>query len=251
MSQKGQHSKPARPDGRGRHRLVLLASGVVVLAAAGGVAAVTTAGPVRHLLAIGSPGEGGGGVVPTTIAVPATTEVPLPKVVSVSPRAGSAGVASDAPITIELSRPPAPGAPVPTLTPAIPGQWSVDGATLTFIPTGRYQPWSEVDLTVPAGAGRSRHGQLQRAGRAYSSHRAVAGRTGLPPGQLHPGGRATGVKQRTDRRVGGQPGRPARQLLLALLQRPVVIVLALGPRPGQRRAAGRGDAVRGQQWPDR
>lgn len=151
MSQKGQHSKPARPDGRGRHRLVLLASGVIVLAGAGGVAAVTTAGPVRHLLAIGSPGEGGGGVVPTTIAVPATTEVPLPKVVSVSPRAGSAGVASDAPISIELSRPPAPGAPVPTLTPAIPGQWSVDGATLTFIPTGRYQPWSEEDLTVPAG----------------------------------------------------------------------------------------------------
>jgi peptidoglycan hydrolase-like protein with peptidoglycan-binding domain len=151
MSEKGQHSKRPAPDRRGRSRVVLLASGVVVLAAAGGVAAVTTTGPGRHLLAIGSPGEGGGGVVPTTIAVPATTEVPLPKVVSVSPSPGSAAVASDAPITIDLSRPPAPGAPVPTLTPAVPGQWSVNGTTLTFIPTGRYQPWSVEDLTVPAG----------------------------------------------------------------------------------------------------
>jgi peptidoglycan hydrolase-like protein with peptidoglycan-binding domain len=151
MSQKGQHSKLDTPARRGRSRVVLLASGVVVVAAAGGVAAITSTGPGRHLLAIGSPGEGGGGVVPTTIAVPATTEAPLPKVVSVSPRPGAAGVASDAPITINLSRPPAPGAPVPTLTPAVPGQWTEDGSTLTFIPTGRYEPWSEENLTVPAG----------------------------------------------------------------------------------------------------
>ncbi|HTT88730.1 MAG TPA: L,D-transpeptidase family protein [Acidimicrobiales bacterium] len=147
MSQKGQHSKAEGQDRRGRSSVILLATGVVVIAAAGGLAAAITSGPGRHLLAIGSPGEGGG-VVATT-AVPATTGVPLPKVVSVSPRPGSSGVGSDTPITIVLSRPPAPGAPVPTLTPAVPGQWSVNGRTLTFIPTQLYQPWSEEDVTVP------------------------------------------------------------------------------------------------------
>jgi peptidoglycan hydrolase-like protein with peptidoglycan-binding domain len=153
MSQKGQHSKPKEappPERRGRSRVVLLVTGVAVLAAAGGLAAATTSGPVRHLLAMGSPGDGGG-VVPTKLAVPATTTLPLPRVVSVSPRQGSSGVAADAPITVVLSKPPAPGAPVPTLTPAVPGQWSVNGATLTFIPTASYQPWSTEKLTVPTG----------------------------------------------------------------------------------------------------
>ncbi len=148
MTRKGQHSKPAEPERRGRSRGVLLATGVVVLVATGGLAAVTTTAPGRHLLAIG-PHEGG--VVPTTIAVPDTTTVPRPSVVSVSPKPGSTGVGSGAPVTIVLSRAPAPGAPVPTLTPPVPGQWSVDGTTLTFIPTGRYQPWSSEQVTVPAG----------------------------------------------------------------------------------------------------
>ena len=148
MTQKGQHSKPVEPERRGRSRGVLLATGFVVLVATGGLAAVTTTAPVRHLLAIG-PHEGG--VVPTTIAVPDTTTVPRPSVVSVSPKPGSAGVGSGATVTIVLSRAPAPGAPVPTLTPPVPGQWSVDGTTLTFIPTGRYQPWSSEQVTVPAG----------------------------------------------------------------------------------------------------
>ncbi len=148
MSQKGQHSKPAEPERPGRSRVVLLATGFVVLVATGGLAAVTTTAPGRHLLAIG-PHEGG--VVPTTIGVPDTTTVPRPSVVSVSPKPGSGGVASGAPVTIVLSRAPAPGAPVPTLSPPVPGQWSVDGTTLTFIPTGNYQPWSSEQVTVPSG----------------------------------------------------------------------------------------------------
>jgi peptidoglycan hydrolase-like protein with peptidoglycan-binding domain len=148
MSQKGHHSKPAEPERRGRSRVVLLATGFVVLVATGGLAAATTSAPVRHLLAIG---PDGGGIVPTTIAVPATTTVPLPSVVSVTPRPGSSGVTSDAPVTVVLSRPPAPGAPVPSLDPPVPGQWSLSGSTLTFIPTGRYEPWSKEEVTLPAG----------------------------------------------------------------------------------------------------
>ena len=127
---------------------MLLATGFVVLVGTGGLAAATTSAPVRHLLAIG---PDGGGVVPTTIAVPATTSVPLPHVVSVSPGAGATGVASNSPVTIVLSRPPAPGGPVPTLNPPVPGQWSVNGATLSFVPTGRFEPWSKEEVTVPAG----------------------------------------------------------------------------------------------------
>ena len=148
MSQKSQHSKAAGPERRSRSRGVLLATGFVVLVATGGLVAASATAPVRHLLALG---PGGGGGVPTTIAVPATTTVPLPAVVSVSPRPGSTGVGSGSSITIVLSRPPAPGAPVPTLTPQVPGQWSISGTTLTFIPTGRYQPWSQEEVTVPAG----------------------------------------------------------------------------------------------------
>ncbi len=150
MSQKGRHSTRAKSETRGRSRGVLLATGFVVLVATGGLAAATTSAPVRHLLAMGSD-EDGGGITPTTIAIPPTTTVPLPSVVSISPGPGSTGVASDSPVTVVLSRPPAPGAPVPTLTPEIPGQWSVNGTTLTFIPTGRYQPWSKEEVTVPAG----------------------------------------------------------------------------------------------------
>ncbi len=150
MSQKGRHATREKPEKRARSRGVLLATGFVVLVATGGVAAATTSAPVRNLLAMGS-GDDGGGITPTTIAVPATTTVPLPSVVSISPGPSSTAVASDSPVTIVLSRPPAPGAPVPTLSPEIPGQWSVNGTTLTFIPTGRYQPWSKEEVTVPAG----------------------------------------------------------------------------------------------------
>ncbi len=148
MSQKGRHSEQEKPETRGRSRGVLLATGFVVLVATGGLAAASTTGPVRHLLAIG-PDDGG--APPTTLAVPATTTAPLPTVVSISPHPGSGGVASNTPVTIVLSRPPAPGAPVPTLTPPVPGQWSVNGTTLTFIPTGRYQPWSKEEITLPVG----------------------------------------------------------------------------------------------------
>jgi peptidoglycan hydrolase-like protein with peptidoglycan-binding domain len=148
MSEKGRHSKQEKPESRGRSRGVLLATGFVVLVATGGLAAATTTAPVRHLLAIG-PDDGA--APPTTLATPASPTVSLPTVVSVSPRPGSGGVAADSPVSIVLSRPPVPGAPVPTLTPPVPGQWSVDGTTITFIPTGRYQPWSKEDITLPAG----------------------------------------------------------------------------------------------------
>lgn len=144
---KSSHSRP----GRARSRGLLLAAGVGVLVVTGGVVAATTT-PVRNLLALGKAGEdAGGGLSPTTVALPATTTPPLPDVVSVSPGPRSGAVAYNAPITIVLSRPPAPGAPMPTLSPAVPGQWSVDGSTLTFMPTGYYQAWSEEEVTVPAG----------------------------------------------------------------------------------------------------
>ncbi len=58
---------------------------------------------------------------------------------------------------------------------------------------------------------------------------------GYPPRQLHPPVRPTGAGQRTDQRSRGQPVGAARHLRVAFLQYPVVPVLSVDARPGQRR----------------
>jgi len=156
-TKKGMHAQaepgPAR-DGRsprsGWSRGALLGTVVVVLAATGGVVYATHSQPVRHLFAIGSrtPAYAGQAV---TEAAAGTVPTTVPSVVKVTPPDGSSGVASDAPITVVLSSAPLPGAPVPTLTPPVPGLWEVDGTALIFKPTGQYAPWSRETITVPAG----------------------------------------------------------------------------------------------------
>jgi peptidoglycan hydrolase-like protein with peptidoglycan-binding domain len=46
---------------------------------------------------------------------------------------------------------------MPVLTPAVPGQWSVSGATLTFTPSLGYAPWSTVRVSVPRGLAEPEH----------------------------------------------------------------------------------------------
>jgi hypothetical protein len=134
------------PERRIGSRGALLGTAFVVLVATGGLVSANT-GSVRHLLAMVSPAQVTAPVVtPTT-----TTTIPLPDVVSISPRQGASGVPWNSSVTIVLSRPPAPGAPMPTITPSVPGQWMANGATLTFTPASSYQAWTSERVTIPAG----------------------------------------------------------------------------------------------------
>jgi lipoprotein-anchoring transpeptidase ErfK/SrfK len=134
------------PERRIRPRGVLLGTAFVVLVATGGLVSANT-GSVRHLLSIVSPAQ----VTTPTVSPTTTTSIPLPDVLSVSPRQGANGVPWNSSVTIVLSRPPAPGAPMPTITPSVPGQWMANGATLTFTPAASYQAWTMEKITVPAG----------------------------------------------------------------------------------------------------
>ncbi len=121
----------------------------MVLIAGGGLVFATSA-TGRHLFAIGSPGRG---VDVDTPAAPAvtTTTAPPPTVVSITPAANASDVSWDARITVVLSHPPVPGAPLPVLDPPVAGQWMINGATLTFVPTGMFAPWSTEQVTIPSG----------------------------------------------------------------------------------------------------
>jgi L,D-transpeptidase catalytic domain/Bacterial Ig-like domain len=134
------------PERRIRPRGALLGTAFVVLVATGGLVSANT-GSVRHLLSIVSPAQ----VTTPTITPTSTTTLPLPTVVSVSPRQGTSGVPWNSSVTIVLSRPPAPGAPMPTITPSVPGQWMANSDTLTFAPAASYQAWTTEKVSIPAG----------------------------------------------------------------------------------------------------
>ncbi len=56
-----------------------------------------------------------------------------------------------APLHVRLSGVPAPGSPVPMLTPAVAGKWSVTGDYVSFQPKSTLEPCSSYTLTVWAG----------------------------------------------------------------------------------------------------
>jgi lipoprotein-anchoring transpeptidase ErfK/SrfK len=133
------------PDRRIRPRGVLLGTAFVVLVAAGGLVSANAV-RVRHLLSIVSPAQ----VTAPTVTPTTTTTLPPATVLSITPRQGASGVPWNSSVTIVLSRPPAPGAPMPTITPSVPGQWMANGATLTFTPAASYQAWTTENVAVPA-----------------------------------------------------------------------------------------------------
>jgi len=145
----------AASSGHGRMymRGAMVASAMVLVVAAVGIASAA-AHSDKHLLALGpgpsavNPGGRAPRPVPTTTT---TTTVPLPSVVAVSPRPGATGVALASHIVIELDRPPLPGAPLPALSPSVPGVWYVHGDTVEFTPQVALTPWANEVLTVPAG----------------------------------------------------------------------------------------------------
>jgi len=70
------------------------------------------------------------------------------RVRTVSPAPGAQGVSGTAPIRLTLAA-PAPHAPLPRLSPDIPGSWLRHGASLTFTPAAAFGPRTRVTVTVP------------------------------------------------------------------------------------------------------
>ena len=94
-------------------------------------------------------------VAPSPAAKPSPATKPSPpaqqvstKVLAATPAQGATNVAVGERITIKLSAPPAPGAPMPTLQPPVAGKWWVNGNTLTFVAATGYSPWTTEHVTV-------------------------------------------------------------------------------------------------------
>jgi peptidoglycan hydrolase-like protein with peptidoglycan-binding domain len=98
-----------------------------------------------------------------------TTTVPPPPpltITSVSPAPGTSNAAFDTSVTVDFSQPLAADSPLPTLSPAPPGNWvRTSPAALRFVPTGFFAPFTTVQLSVPGGP----QGVRSSAGQGLSS----------------------------------------------------------------------------------
>jgi hypothetical protein len=157
-------------DERAPYRAALAATAALALVATGGLVQDKSAAPPRHLLALGPHTPAAPPVSTTTAASTTTTKakprptttttappIPLPRVAAVAPPAGAGGVTTGSRITVLLSGPARPGAPLPTLVPPVAGNWSVNGAAYTFTPALGYVPWSTVRVDVPPALARPKH----------------------------------------------------------------------------------------------
>ncbi len=77
-----------------------------------------------------------------------------PRVISLSPAPGATDADANDPIAIHFSEPLNKDTPLPTISPPVPGSWSLQdhATTLVFIPREDFTPSATVSLTVPAGS---------------------------------------------------------------------------------------------------
>ena len=129
----------AVPGGRGRAKLVLLSTGIIVVLAAAIVVATLLAStrPAASTQAAPRPAK----------PVPA---VPL-RVLSVTQGGQTSGTDGADPIQVTLSTPLSAHSPLPTVTPAVPGAWARTGSTLTFTPDTPFQPGTTVRVRFASG----------------------------------------------------------------------------------------------------
>jgi hypothetical protein len=140
-------------QGRGTGKAVVL--GILGLAAAmvlsSGAVMVLRAHHSQHEASSGGAGTSGSVAAHRATRV-ATMLQPL-RVVSATPVAGARQVNGSQPIRLGLSGVPAPGSPLPRLSPVVPGTWRRDGAGLTFTPSAGFPQDTEVTVTMPGDGG--------------------------------------------------------------------------------------------------
>ena len=113
-------------------------------------------------------------------AVAASTTPPSPatipfEVLGTTPAPGAAAVPSGASLVVSLSAPLAPSSPLPTLTPPVPGSWSLlSPTTMQFVATGPMFPGTSETLTVPGGPSGLLGAQGQLLASSTTAHFTVA-----------------------------------------------------------------------------
>ena len=126
-----------------KKRGVALTASSAVLVLGAGVTIVAFASPGSHASLVSS-------------AAPVAAHKPLQpaaslQLVSMSPAAGARGVNGTSPIQVQFSAPLAASSPMPTLSPSIPGNWTVQGDDAVFTPTVGYSENTKVTVKVPGG----------------------------------------------------------------------------------------------------
>ncbi len=129
-------------------RLVTVALLVVVLAAVGAVVALGRTRAAGGL--IGSHVASAAGQVQTELP---TDVLGLPS---------HSIVNGTKPLTVELSAPPAPSSPSPTIQPAVGGSWAIVGDSEVFTPASTLEPCTSYTLTVWANTTATGHARLGR-----------------------------------------------------------------------------------------
>lgn len=84
------------------------------------------------------------------------------RLLSVSPAGGTNSANGGAPITLTFSSPLSPATPLPTISPQVPGNWQVSGATATFTPSSGFLPGTQVKLTIPGTMAGTSAGTLSK-----------------------------------------------------------------------------------------
>jgi len=84
------------------------------------------------------------------------------QVVSMTPAAGAKHVNGTSPVRVQFDTPPAVGSPMPTLSPSIPGSWSVQGNAAVFTPKVGWFENTKVTVKIPGGLA----GMVSSAGQA-------------------------------------------------------------------------------------
>jgi peptidoglycan hydrolase-like protein with peptidoglycan-binding domain len=167
-----------------RPLVALTAAGAIFVVAAGAVvvaradephprpaaAAAAGAGISHRVTAVGRLRMAAAGPLPVTTVTPgpATTVTPGPlRITAVTPGPGTRGVNGAAPVRVTFSAPLAAGSPMPTLWPAVAGQWAPQGDAAVFTPATGFGPGTRVTVTVPAGPSgiRGRDGAVLPAAR--------------------------------------------------------------------------------------
>jgi hypothetical protein len=144
-----QEAGPQTGTSRGKRRGAALTASSAAIVLATGIGVVAFASPGSHASPVTamSPASETKDLNPARDGQPAAALT----VVSNSPSAGAKGVNGADPIKVQFSAPLAATSPMPTLSPQIAGNWTVQGNDAIFTPAVGYFEDTKVRVTIPAG----------------------------------------------------------------------------------------------------
>lgn len=145
----GAQRSRGQDDGAGtpRSRRTVLAAAVIAL-----VALAVIAGGLAWVFAFGRSSPSASAAVRAPHAKPTARPAPPLHVVSVTPADAARRVNGAEPVEVVFSAPLAAGSPMPRITPAVRGRWTVaKNGTVVFIPRTAFGPDTAVTVRIPAG----------------------------------------------------------------------------------------------------